>query len=295
MAGQQLPWARERMAELLGFSGVQRHSLVAVASREWLLKIAGELCLFSTALSRFVTDFIQWGSSAYRFIDLPDELAGISSAMPQKKNFPILERIRGKTAHIGAFYVDFLMAQRNTAYSNLVETSKEGGSFTLPLFTTIKSAVRLLTAVIQQASFHTERMREACEQEFMGGFTLANLLTLSCDIPYRKSQVIVGRYVTEAMKRQFSPWQIDSELLQEICHQYGYRQKLTPGMLMDVSSIDQNLRSKVSSGSTSPQEVRTMLELQKDDLRHLRIGWSRRQQEITEAHQKLEALVFSGQ
>src|SRR5262249_40879932 len=90
MAGQELAWSRDRMAELLGFAGPTPHALVAVASRGWALSVAGDLSGYGVTLGRFATDLMAWGSSGYGFIDLPDELSGISSAMPQKKNFPFL-------------------------------------------------------------------------------------------------------------------------------------------------------------------------------------------------------------
>ncbi len=96
MAGQERPWDRPRMARLLGFADVREHALAGVASRAWASEITGELALFGVALSRFVTDLMAWAGGEYGFVDLPDELSGISSAMPQKKNFPVLERIRGE-------------------------------------------------------------------------------------------------------------------------------------------------------------------------------------------------------
>jgi argininosuccinate lyase len=67
-------------------------------------------------LSRFCTDLSLWGSNEYGFLDLPDTFASISSAMPHKKNFTILERIRGETAHLATLHLDFLLGQRSTPY-----------------------------------------------------------------------------------------------------------------------------------------------------------------------------------
>jgi argininosuccinate lyase len=192
MAGQELAWNRELMGELLGFARSQRHALVSVASREWVLQIGSELSLLSLALSRFVTDLISWGSSEYGFIDLPDSMSGISSAMPQKKNFPVLERIRGKTAHVSAFFVDALLGQRNTSFSNLVEVSKEAGAHLLTSCTTLQSVLRLFSAVIEHLQFEEARMRAACEEAFLGGFSLANYLTLQHAIPPAKHRSSPG-------------------------------------------------------------------------------------------------------
>ena len=183
MSGMELEWNRAEMATKLGFLD-SSHALVSVASKEWMLQIAAECSNLATTISRFITDLITWGSSEYKFFVLPDEMSGISSAMPQKKNYPILERIRGRSVHINSYYYDMLNAQRNTPFTNLVETAKEGGSNFYPMITCMKSVLKLYTAVIKEMKFNKEHMYEMCANDFFGGFSLANLLTLQCSIPY---------------------------------------------------------------------------------------------------------------
>lgn len=291
MSGLELPWDRERMAELLGFAEPQRHALVAVASREWTLQIAAELSLLSVALSRFTTDFMHWGSSEYRFIDLPDSLAGISSAMPQKKNFPVLERIRGKTAHIAAYYTDMLLAQRNTPFSNLVEVSKEGSANFLTMCATLHSALRLLTVVVEHVTFREDRLRAACEHEFLGGFTLANYLTLQHRIPYRKAQVIAGSYIVRAMEAGLAPHQFDRTLLETICHEHGYRVMAPADQVEPLFAVEHNLYGKQSLGSTNPAQVETLLAAQAHELAQHGEAYGVRQHRNESAYRSIDTLL----
>jgi argininosuccinate lyase len=279
------------MARRLGFAGPQHHALLAVASREWTLLLAGELATFGTTLSRFVTDFISWGSSAYGFIDLPDELSAISSAMPQKKNFPILERIRGKTAHLFAFYSDFLTGQRSTAYTNLVEVSKEAGTHLLHLFTTARSMLRLFTLFIEHVRFLPEPMKAACEREFLGGFSLANFLTLHQHIPYRTSQVIAGKYIVAAMKRGLQPSQVDTTILQSLCQQHGYDAQISDTDLREIFNVEQNLKRMQSLGATAPAAVQTLLDDQKEEISRVRAQWQQRRKTVEQACQEVNALL----
>ena len=89
--------------------------------------------------------------------------------MPQKKNYPVLERIRGKTAHLTAFHVDVLTGQRNTPYTNLVEVSKEAGAHLHAAGTTALLVLRLLDTVVAGLCFDEPRMRAACTAEFSAG------------------------------------------------------------------------------------------------------------------------------
>jgi argininosuccinate lyase len=262
MAGQELAWDRDRMASLLGFAGPAPHALVAVASRGWALSVAGDLSGYGVALSRFATDLMAWGSSGYGFIDLPDELSGISSAMPQKKNFPILERIRGRSAHLIGLGNDLAIAQRATPYTNMVEVSKESSAHLATLFNTLLSTLRLFTAVLAHLEFRTDRMRAACEQDYLGGFTLANLLTLRAGVPWRTAQVLAGRYIVAAMERGLRPGQPDGELLGGLASAAGHPVDQPGQLLGEAFQLDGALRAKSSAGSTHPASVGEMLAAQ---------------------------------
>ncbi|PEI42702.1 argininosuccinate lyase [Bacillus pseudomycoides] len=280
MAGGEFEWDRNRMAMLLGFSEPRNHALIAVASRDWTLQISSELSNFGVFLSRFVTDLIQWGSSEYKFIDLPDQLSGISSAMPQKKNFPIFERIRGKTAHLHAFYSDFVLGQRNTAYSNLVETSKEAGTHVITMFETFKSTIRLLKTTVDNLSFNEKRMLDVCTEEFFGGFSLANKLTLSSGIPYRRAQVIAGQYILKMMETGFRPEHIDIGVLKGIGLEHGLQIKLTSEQLKSAFDVTHNIENKKTIGSTNPNDIKILMDEQEKRYKDIEKQWDKREEYI---------------
>jgi argininosuccinate lyase len=257
MAGQELAWDRARMARLLGFARVQPHALVCVASRGWALSLAADLCGFGTALSRFATDLMAWGGAGHGFFDLPDALSGISSAMPQKKNFPILERIRGRSAHLAAYHEDLVLAQRATPYTNMVEVSKEAGANLLPLFKMLGSVLRLFGTVVEHLEFLPARLRVACEREYLGGFTLANLLTLRCNVPWRQAQVLAGRYIVAAMERGLPPSTPDGGLLAQLAE--GFTVADPAELLAEAFDVDRALYAKTSQGGTHPDAVAQLL------------------------------------
>lgn len=291
MSGLELDWNRSFMAEMLGFDEPLYNALDSVASREWILLIAGELSNFGVTFSRFITDLIMWGSSEYQIIDLPDHLSGISSAMPQKKNFPILERIRGKTSHLSAFYVDFIMGQRNTPYTNLVETSKEAGTHILTAFNTMLSILKLSTLLFENLQFNQEKMLKLCAKEYLGGFSLANLLTLNSDIPYRTSQVIAGEYINSCLNKKLLPIQVDVESLRKICNVHGYKIDISEEALKQIFDIEQNIIRKKTIGSTHPDEVENMLTSKRNLINTLKIQWAEKKQALTNAYLKMQNLL----
>nr|WP_154985006.1 lyase family protein [Paenibacillus xylanexedens] len=265
MAGVELNWDRDALARLLGFSDTNNNALRSVASRQWVLQISAELSVFSVLISRFLTDLMLWGSSEFQFIDLPGSLSGISSAMPQKKNFPILERIRGKCSHLAAFHNNFILGQKNTPYSNLVETSKESSTYFIDLSHTSQSILTLLTLVIQHLNFKEDRMLSICKKDYFGGFSLANFLTIRDNIPYRKSQVIAGRYIMEAMRLNLSPQEYNVHILEQKCAEEGFSIQ-NPAEILSLSfDVENNLNLKTSYGSTNPSMVKTRIEHQLEE------------------------------
>ncbi|MFD4789572.1 argininosuccinate lyase [Streptomyces sp. NPDC058459] len=280
MAGQELPWDRDRMARLLGFDRPHPNALTAVASRRWSAEATAELSLLGAALSRFVTDLLTWGGSEHGFIELPDELSGISSAMPQKKNYPVLERIRGRTAHLTAFHADVLLGQRNTPFSNLVEVSKEAGTHVLTAFDSAHGTVRLLTEVMRRLHFRADRMRAVCEREYLGGFSLANALTLTEGVPWRTAQVVAGKYVVSACEAGVSPRPGRPDLLTRAAAEQGLVLTAPAALLADAFDVDRGLARLASAGSAHPDAVRETLRSQRAAHEETRAAWDRRAEAV---------------
>jgi argininosuccinate lyase len=264
MAGQELGWDVHRMSALLAFDRPVPHALVAVASRGWALRVAGDLSAYGVVLGRFATDLMAWTSGAYGFFDLPDELAGISSAMPQKRNFPVLERIRGRSAHLTGLYVDLALALRGTPYANMVEVSKEAGVHVPTLLATTASLLRLTTTVLRHLSFRPDRMRAACAGQYLGGFRLANLLTLRAGVPWREAQVLAGRYIAAAVAEGADQDVTDGGRLARLAD--GWPLDDPDALLVEAFDLDAGLAAKRSPGSASPSEVEALLNAQRTEL-----------------------------
>ncbi|MEA1853790.1 lyase family protein [Cytobacillus sp. FSL W7-1323] len=292
MSGQEYPWDLEMMANDLGFDSFGGHALVCVASRDWILEIGESLAFFGVNMSRFMTDMMNWGSSEYQFLHFPDELVGISSSMPQKRNLPILERIRGKTSHLISYYQDFMLGQRNTPFSNLVEVSKESSSNLPRLFQTANDIADLLLLIFENIDFNINKMKKRCEEDYLGGFTLANYLSAKEGIPYRKAQVISGEFITLAINEGIAPKKLPILLLSQVCERYGYKQlQINQATLVDIFDPEKALFVKITAGSVHPEEVNEIIECQKRQNAEFIRRFNRITEKVTEAKQRLDKWV----
>ncbi|WP_394617108.1 argininosuccinate lyase [Lentzea sp. JNUCC 0626] len=295
MAGQELAWDRNLLARAIGCQGPVPHALVAVASRDWLLDVAADIASAGTGFSRFLTDLMAWGSSAYGLVELPDELAGISAAMPQKKNYPLLERLRGRTGHLTAFYVDFASCQRNTPYSNMVEVSKEAGVHASTMFAATRSVLAGFTLVVEKLRWRTDRMRAAAEEDHFGGFSLANELTLRAGVPWRTAQVVAGRYVSAVLAGgNGHAGHGDPAALVAAALEAGHVLDDPGSYLTNSLDVDAQLRAKLSSGSTSPSSVAALLAEQRERLGVLREQWDERRAAVRDAIAATDASLLPG-
>jgi argininosuccinate lyase len=95
--GSPVPSQRERSAELLGFSRVQRSPVDVMNSRgrheqaiaAWIVSAAG-------TLEKAIWDLLIWSTDEVRFVRLPDAFMTGSSLMPQKRNPDVLELARAR-------------------------------------------------------------------------------------------------------------------------------------------------------------------------------------------------------
>ncbi len=95
--GVPLPLDRERVAELLGFSRVQRSPVDAMNSRgrheqamlDWTVSLAG-------TVEKLCWDLSLYSTEEFGFVRLPDAFTTGSSIMPQKRNPDVLELARGR-------------------------------------------------------------------------------------------------------------------------------------------------------------------------------------------------------
>ncbi len=100
VAGSSVSLDRGRLAELLGFSGVENNTLLATGSRTFASLSVGPVASLMVALSRIAEDLIIWSTPQFSLVELPEEHISTSSIMPQKRNAVTLELVRAKAGTV---------------------------------------------------------------------------------------------------------------------------------------------------------------------------------------------------
>ena len=100
LAGSTINLDRQAIAAELGFDGVTRNSMDAIADRDYIAELLFTISLCGAHLSRLSEDLILWCTAEFSFVHLSDAHTTGSSLMPQKKNPDVCELTRGKTGRL---------------------------------------------------------------------------------------------------------------------------------------------------------------------------------------------------
>ncbi|MGA9275776.1 argininosuccinate lyase [Ilumatobacter sp.] len=202
LAGSSLPIDPVGNAADLGFAKAFDNSLDAVSDRDFVAEAVFDLAMVGLHLSRIGEEWVLWTSGEFGFARLDDGYATGSSMLPQKKNPDIAELARGKSGRLIGNLTGLLATLKGLpmAYNRDLQEDKE------PLFDSVEQvtlAVAALTGMIATATFDTERMQAAADEETMAATDLAEFLVRN-GMPFRDAHAVVGAHVQACLAGQGS-------------------------------------------------------------------------------------------
>ncbi len=250
LAGTTFPIDRLYVAKLLDFDNVSQNSLDAVSDRDFIIEFLSHSAMLIMHLSRLAEELVLWSTEEFRFIELPDAFTTGSSAMPQKKNPDVAELIRAKTGRVYGNLLSLLTIMKGLplSYNRDLQEDKP------PLFDTIdtvKSCLTVLNEMFPGIKFNIKRMRETAAEGYSTATDIAEYLVKK-GLSFRKAHRITGRiilYCTRKKKR------LEDITLREL-HTFS---PLFSSNIYTSLRPEESVRSKKSSGSTSPKEVKRQI------------------------------------
>jgi argininosuccinate lyase len=204
VGGTSIPIDNYFVAEKLGFSKVFLNSIDAVASRDVSLSLQADIVVLSTTLSRLATDLQLWSSTEFKFFNLPDELVGSSSIMPNKRNAFVLENIQGKCVNSGIGFWVAANAFQRTPFTNSIVVGTEAMSNIWQSFKNVEEAVVLLDLFVSKAIPNSKEMLAKAISGNTFATELANYLVKQKIFSFREAHKIVGEYIYQAMQSNTS-------------------------------------------------------------------------------------------
>ncbi|MER9936403.1 lyase family protein [Mesorhizobium sp. M0088] len=189
--GTSMPIDPSKTASLLGFEEPSFNSLDAVASRDHHLHGLSIFASISTLLSRVAQDLQVWTTREFALIDVPRNLAGGSSMLPQKKNPFLLEHIKGSASTVIGAYVSAATATCKAPFSNSIEVSNYGCSPLRLSEEALQRAIILTSLIVKYMSFNVRSIRDHLEDGSSMTAIAAERMA-SRGIPFREAHTQIG-------------------------------------------------------------------------------------------------------
>lgn len=251
MAGTGMPIDRQRVAEMLGFSGVVENAVDAVAARDHEQEVAAMCAIAMTHMSRQAAELVLWSTTEFRFVRLAEAYSTGSSIMPQKRNPDAAELVRGKSARVVGDFVALMALAKGTPLSYNRDFQEDRG----PLFDAVETTTecaRILAAVWRTLEVDVDRFVE----RLRGDDSLATELAdagVAAGAPFRSAHGEVGRLVRdlEAAGRRLGD--VEAEELAD----YGL--DLSPEDLAQLLDPSRAVARRTSHGGTAWTEVQRQL------------------------------------
>jgi argininosuccinate lyase len=198
LAGSTINLDRQAIAEELGFDGVTRNSMDAIADRDYIAELLFVIALTGAHLSRLSEDLILWCTSEFGFATLSDAHTTGSSLMPQKKNPDVCELTRGKTGRLVGNLMNLLVALKGLplTYNRDLQEDKP------PLFDsvdTLKLVLAVNTEMIAALELREDNCHRAAADPMLLATDLADHL-VKAGIPFRHAHELVGKAVAAAIQ-----------------------------------------------------------------------------------------------
>lgn len=244
LAGSTINLDREGIAEELGFDGVTRNSMDAIADRDYIAELLFVISMCGVHLSRLSEDLILWCSSEFGFVSLSDAHTTGSSLMPQKKNPDVCELTRGKTGRLVGNLMNLIVAMKGLpiTYNRDLQEDKP------PLFDSVDTILLVLavnTEMIAAMEMREDKCLAAASDPMLLATDLADALVKS-GVPFRTAHELVGKAVGASVKSGVPLDQID---LKAIDPAYTDEMK-------SVFSLETALEARTNIGAPSVENVK---------------------------------------
>ncbi len=247
LAGTSYPINRERTAELLGFDKPTENSLDSVSDRDFGVEFLSAASLVMMHLSRFSEEIINWNSTAWQFVDLPDKFCTGSSIMPQKKNPDVPELVRGKSGRMFGHLMSLLtlMKGQPLAYNKDNQEDKE------PLYDaadTLLGSLRAFADMMPSLLVNQDILRDAAIRGFSTATDLADYLVRK-GLPFRDAHEVVGQAVVLGVQTERDLSEMDLAELQAFSD-------LIHDDVFEVLTVEGAVNARDHIGGTAPNQVR---------------------------------------
>jgi len=192
LAGTSVPLDRVLLATLLGFDGIIVNALDAVASRDHVVELLAIAVSATMTVSRLAQDLYVWSTPEFGLVTVADEVAIVSSIMPQKRNPVTLEHCKGKAALVLGAFVAAASAMRGAPFTNVRDVGREAVRPFADGMAEAIDCLDLMRITLAGLSFDWIHALDRSRRDFSTVTELADLLVRDGALPFRTAHRVVA-------------------------------------------------------------------------------------------------------
>jgi argininosuccinate lyase len=205
--GSQIPMDRAWVGTLLGFEALVEHTRDAMWAPDLAAEVMTAVVTTASNVDRLCEDLQFWAAEEVDFIELDDAHSRTSVIMPQKKNPYALTYLRGEARNLLGRWVGVVAGSltpsgqpdnRVFAYVDVPEALDR-----------VAGAVRLLTDVMDRATWDRPRMASAATSGYTYATDMCDYLVIATGLDNRSAHRVVGRAVRDALSDDGAPLTAD--------------------------------------------------------------------------------------
>jgi argininosuccinate lyase len=290
LAGTTWNINRRRTAELLGFSGLIENSYDAIATRDFIFDVAGAIVILMINISRLSEDMQIWATVEFSSIDFPEEFAGTSSIMPQKKNPHILEALRGHASQAVGDLVTILTSMKGVSYTNMWD-QHELQSTIERMINSAQLSVKIMGRIISKLEFNRDILFERVASGFSTTTDLADMLVRERGLSFRNSHDVVADMVIEALRNGKAANEIDSEDLERAAEKVlGKNLNFSTKEIMKALDPVESVEQRKVTGGPSSEAVKKMISNQKESIKKETEKLTTRKTNLEKAYEEMDLI-----
>jgi argininosuccinate lyase len=287
MAGTSVRIDRDALAKSLGFGGIVRNAMDAVASRD--VAVEALACVTMTMLdaSRLAEELILWSSAEFGFVDLADAYSASSSIMPQKKNAVFAETARAKAGSVLGDLVAACTILKALPYSYNLDLQEVTPQVWRALDDSI-SSLKVMAGALSATRFRTEELESKVSQDGSTAVGLANYLVKKHPISFRQAHAIVGELARLSAGSNETLQSLAVSKLPNISAKLaGKRITMDKGTASKILDARRFLESIYTAGGSNPALIAGELRIRRSELRRTRYALTRRRSSLEAAERRL--------
>jgi len=257
-AGSRWPVDRERLADLLGASGVMRHTKDAVWQADGYVELASAVAIAATHASQLAQDLEILGSQEFGQVALADQHSRASALMPQKRNPYALAVIRAG-AGTAAGDLAGLLVTLHTGSARTDHFHVLNGMIP-KLLEEAEATERLAAEVVAGLVFNPERAAAAARTGFTTAADVADVVAQVAGLDYRSAHKLVGRAVRDLVEVGRPPDDLSPDRLAAAADEAIGRPVDVPAeVLAEALDPAACVLARFQTGSSAPAEVAAMV------------------------------------